>query len=314
MMRRFWQIVLVFGVLLAACTPKANQPQKIKIAVLPVIDALPVYVAQQENYFKEQGVEVEIVPVLSAPERDQLMQSGQVDGILTEVVVNMIYNKETPQIKTVRFLRTTTETTPMFRILASKDSGISTVADLAGVPIAISEGTVIEYMTDRVLQKAGLAPEDITKVAVPKISDRMAFLDSGQVQAAVMPDPLASLSIKNGARVIIDDTSYPEISHSVLAFRIETLEKQGDAVHKVLAGIEQAVTAINGDKTRWNGLLAELKLVPEPLLKDYVLPDYPLASVPSEEQFADAMQWAREKGLIQKDLQYTDCVDAGFLP
>ena len=187
MMRRFWQVVLVFGVLLAACTPKANQPRKVRIAVLPVIDALPIYVAQQEGYFKEQGVEVEIVPVLSAPERDQLMQSGQVDGILTEVVVNMIYNKETPQIKTVRFLRTTTVTTPMFRILASKDSGINTVADLAGVPIAISEGTVIEYMTDRVLQKAGMAPEDIAKVAVPKISDRMAFLDSGQVQAAVMP-------------------------------------------------------------------------------------------------------------------------------
>lgn len=313
-MRRFWQIVLVFGVLLAACTPKANQPQKVRIAVLPVIDALPIYVAQQEGYFKEQGVEVEIVPVLSAPERDQLMQSGQVDGILTEVVVNMIYNKETPQIKTVRFLRTTTVTTPMFRILASKDSGINSVADLAGVPIAISEGTVIEYMTDRVLQKAGLAPDEIAKVAVPKISDRMAFLDSGQVQAAVMPDPLASLSIKNGAKVIIDDTSYPEVSHSVLAFRIETLEKQGEAVRKVLAGIEQAVTAVNGDKTRWNGLLAELKLVPEPLLKDYVLPDYPLASVPTEAQFADAMQWAREKGLIQKDLQYADCVDASFLP
>lgn len=314
MMRRFWQVFLVFGVLLAACTPKANQPQKVRIAVLPVIDALPIYVAQQEGYFKEQGVEVEIVPVLSAPERDQLMQSGQVDGILTEVVVNMIYNKETPQIKTVRFLRTTTVTTPMFRILAAKDSGINTVADLAGVPIAISEGTVIEYMTDRVLQKAGMAPGDIAKVAVPKISDRMAFLDSGQVQAAVMPDPLASLSIMNGAKVIIDDTSYPEVSHSVLAFRIETLEKQGEAVRKVLAGIEQAVTAINGDKTRWNGLLAELKLVPEPLLKNYVLPDYPLASVPTEAQFADAMQWAREKGLIQKDLQYADCVDASFLP
>ncbi|GAP18174.1 ABC transporter substrate-binding protein [Levilinea saccharolytica] len=314
MMRRFWQIVLVFGVLLTACTPKASQQQKVRIAVLPVIDALPIYVAQQEGYFKEQGVEVEIVPVLSAPERDQLMQSGQVDSILTEVVVNMIYNKETPQIKTVRFLRTTTVTTPMFRILASKDSGINTVADLAGVPIAISEGTVIEYMTDRVLEKAGMAPTDIAKVAVPKISDRMAFLDSGQVQAAVMPDPLASLSIKNGARVIIDDTSYPEVSHSVLAFRIETLNQQGEAVRKVLAGVEQAVTAINGDKTRWNGLLAELKLVPEPLLKDYVLPDYPLASVPSEEQFADAMQWAREKGLIQKDLQYADCVDASFLP
>ncbi len=314
MMRRFWQVFLVFGVLLAACTPKANQPQKVRIAVLPVIDALPIYVAQQEGYFKEQGVEVEIVPVLSAPERDQLMQSGQVDGILTEVVVNMIYNKETPQIKTVRFLRTTTVTTPMFRILAAKDSGINTVADLAGVPIAISEGTVIEYMTDRVLQKAGMAPGDIAKVAVPKIADRLAFLDSGQVQAAVMPDPLASLSIKNGAKVIIDDTSYPEVSHSVLAFRVETLEKQGEAVRKVLAGIEQAVTAINGDKTRWNGLLAELKLVPEPLLKNYVLPDYPLASVPTEAQFADAMQWAREKGLIQKDLQYADCVEASFLP
>ncbi len=64
---------------------------------------------------------------------------------------------------------------PVFRILAAKDSGITTVGDLKNVPIGISQGTVIEYMADRVLENAGLAPGEIAKIAVPKISDRTAL-------------------------------------------------------------------------------------------------------------------------------------------
>ena len=75
--------------------------------------------------------------------------------------------------------RTATEDSPVFSILAAADSGIENVEDLAGVEIGISEATVIEYMTDRVLENAGLAPEEIVKVAVPRIPDRLALLQSG---------------------------------------------------------------------------------------------------------------------------------------
>ena len=40
------------------------------MAVLPILDTLPMYVAQQEGLFEQNGVQVEFIPVASGAERD----------------------------------------------------------------------------------------------------------------------------------------------------------------------------------------------------------------------------------------------------
>lgn len=315
-MKRFYSLFMIIIFLgLAGCGgQKAKEPQTLKVAVLPVLDVLPLYVAEAEGYFEQNSVKVELVPVGSAPERDQLMQAGQIDGMLTELVVTLLYNRDTPRISIVRFARTASEKNPVFRILASKDSGITKPEDLKGVPIAISDLTVIEYVTDRMLIKAGVAEKDIAKISVPKIPDRLALLQSGELKAANLPDPVASVAIQNGAVVVIDDTSYPEISSSVYAFSNESINAKPEAIKAFIKAVDQAVTALNSDKSKWNNLLAEKKLVPPTVLEGYVLPDFPAAAVPNQEQFYDALVWVQAKGAVEKTIAYEDCVNGSFLP
>jgi NitT/TauT family transport system substrate-binding protein len=307
-------VVVLLFVLLSGCTQKAPETLPLKIAVLPVLDSLPLYVAERQGYFDQAGIQVELIPVGSAPERDQLMQSGQIDGMLNELVTTLYYNRESSKVKIVRFARIATSEYPLFRILAAKDSGISKVEDLKGVEIGISQATVIEYMTDRVLTKAGFTSEDIKKIAVPKIADRTALLESGELKAAVMPDPLASLLMQKGAVLVIDDTTLPEVSNSVYAFSTETLAKRPEDVRAFLNAVEKAVNDINKDKIKFKDLMVELKLVPPSVIGNYNIPTFPLASVPSESQYADALSWAMEKGLVQNKQPYLDNIDASFLP
>ena len=67
MSRKIALTLLGILLILSACSPKAanNQaPAKpLKIAVLPIIDTLPMYVAQQEGLFARHGVNVEFIPV-----------------------------------------------------------------------------------------------------------------------------------------------------------------------------------------------------------------------------------------------------------
>jgi NitT/TauT family transport system substrate-binding protein len=188
------------------------------------------------------------------------------------------------------------------------------VEDLAGVEIGISEGTVIEYSTDRILEKAGLSPDEIATIAVASIPDRMNLLQSGQLLAANLPDPVASLAIMNGAISIIDDSSLPEVGTSVITFSVTSLEEKYSAVKRFLAAIEKAVDDINEDPTQFNDLLADKGFVPAPLLEGYQLPAYVTASIPSEAQWQDALDWALEKGLIENKPSYTDSVDGSYLP
>lgn len=314
MIKKLLLVLIVSSILFSACNKTPEQSKPLKFAVLPVLDSLPLYVAQANGYFEAEGLSVELISVGSAPERDQLMQSGQIDGMLNEVVTTLYYNRENPKIKIVRFARTATAEYPVFRILAAKDSGITSVADLKGVEIGVSEGTIIEYMADRVLQNAGLMPDEIKKIAVPKIADRTALLESGELKAAVMPDPLASLLMQKGAVMIIDDTTLPDVSNSVYSFSNDTLDKYPGEVKAFLRAVEKAIVEINKNKDAYTDLMVEQKLVPQAVVGKYPIPDFPTASVPSQAQFSDALSWAMDKGLVTTELKYNDNIDSSFLP
>jgi NitT/TauT family transport system substrate-binding protein len=305
---------LGLALLLAACAPKPAPTTTVRIGVLPILDALPMYVAQQQGYFQDAGLQVEFVPAASAAERDQLMQAGQIDGMINDLVSTMLYNKQEPQITVVRFARTATSDYPQYSILAAKGSGIVSPQDLKGVEIGVSEGTVIAYTTDRLLEAEGLAPEDIRTIAVPKIPDRMALLDSGQLEAANLPDPLSLLAMQGGATVVIDDSAHPEYGNSLISFRKSFVDENPQSVRSFLAAVEKATGEINTDKDKWQGLLVEQKLVPAPILESYTLPDFPTASIPTEAQFADVLAWTVAKGLVEGDVPYATSVSGDYLP
>lgn len=290
------------------------EPAHLKIAVLPILDALPMHVALEQGYFDQFNLDVELVPVTSAPERDQLMQAGQVDGMINEIVSVMFYNQQEPQVVIVRFARAATANAALFSVLASADSGITTVDDLAGIEIGVSEGTVIEYVTDRVLQHAGLTSDEIVKVAIPRIPDRLNLLQSGELEVGVLPDPVTALAIQSGAVLVIDDSSLPEVGVSVISFSVDSLEQKPETVRGFLAALEMAVADLNEQPQDYVPLMVDLGILPPPLAESFELLPYVTASVPSEAQWADALEWAQGNGLLEGEPAYAESVDTSFLP
>jgi NitT/TauT family transport system substrate-binding protein len=317
MFRKSFMVVVLLAVLLSACggaaAPAAKEDPTLKIAVLPILDALPMYVADAQGYFKNAGINVEFVPVASAAERDQLMQAGQADGMINDLISTVLYNKDTQKIAVVRFARTASPDQPQYSIVASKDSGITSPDQLKGVEIGISEGTVIAYTTDRLLQHAGLTQDDLKTTNVPKIPDRLQLISEGKLKAANMPEPFATLAEQSGAVRVVDDRSLPEIGTSEISFNVNTLKSKPETVKKFLAALEKATADVNNTPDKWETLLTDKKLVPAPLIGKYALPKFPAASVPSQAQITDVLAWMTEKGLIKTDVPYNQLVDASYL-
>jgi NitT/TauT family transport system substrate-binding protein len=308
-------LLLCMSVMLTACQSAARDATNtVRVARIPVLDTLPLFVAQQEGLFEKLNVKVEIIPVASAPERDQLIASGQADAMINEVLSTMFANKDSIQIQSVRYARSATSSAPVFRILAAKDAGISSPEQLKGVPVGVSDGTIIAYLTERLLQAEGFGKDEIQTTSVPSITDRMALLGSGQLKAAMLPDPLSTLAVKQGAVVVLEDSRHPEYSFSTLSFRKAFLDANPTTVKNFLVAWEEAVQLINSDGSRWSALLSEQNLVPAALLESFQVPPFATAGVPSEAQFNDMLSWAKEKGLLSKDVSYADCVTGQFLP
>ncbi|MBM4428340.1 MAG: transporter substrate-binding domain-containing protein [Chloroflexi bacterium] len=308
-------IFLLVSLIVAACSPTpAQEAATLKIAVLPIIDTLPMYVAQQEGLFAKHGVNVEFIPVASAPERDQLLAASQADGTVNETLAVMLFNKEFIQMQAVRYALRPAEGYGHFFILASAQSGITSVDGLKGVEIGVSQGTVIEYVTERLLQSEGFAADEIKTIAVPKIPDRMSLLASGELQAGVMPDPLASLVVAQGGVIVADDSTHPEYGFSIISFRKEVIDANPDAIRGFLAAIEEATALLNADPSKYKNVLNEQNLVPPPLLETYQTPPFPSAGAPTEAEWNDALNWLKEKGILTVDVSYADSVNPAFLP
>ena len=307
-------VLALFSLLLvlSACAPQTAGT--LKIAVLPIIDTLPMYIAQQEGLFAKYGVNVEFIPVASAPERDQLLAAGGADGTINETLAVMLFNKENVQMQVVRYALRPTDGNGHFFILASAKSGISSVDELKGMEIGVSQGTVIEYVTERLLQADGFTSDEIKTIAVPKIPDRMALLASGELSAGVMPDPLASLVVSQGGVIVTDDSSHPEYGFSVISFRKGVIDANPEAVKGFLAAIEEATELLNEDPAKYKNVLSEQKLVPPPLMESYKAPIFPTAGVPTAEEWTDALNWLKEKGILTADVSYEDSVNTSLLP
>lgn len=314
----FFLLVFAASQLISGCSGNQTakntaEPFTLKVALLPILDALPMYVAEKQGYFAAQGINVEFIAAGSAADRDQIIAAGQADGMINDLLSVLFYNKEKTQIQVVRFAQVSTDEFPLYRILASPKSDIITVEGLKGAKIGISQGSVIEYVTDRMLETKGLASADYQTVAVPKIPDRLALLASGELTAATLPEPFASLAIKDGAKVLIDDNVRPNLGNSVISFRKEIIDQQPKAVRAFLKAIEQATSDINADPQKWQPILGDKKLVPAPLLDSFIIPTFPTASIPTQEQFNDVNDWAMGRKLISAAVSYNDSVNENLI-
>ena len=240
----------------------------LKLALLPILDVLPCYVAAAKGYFKEYAVDVKVVPVTSGLERDQLMQSGAIDGMLNEMITTANFNRDRVQVKTVITARMAYPRYPLFRILSSPASKVTAPSDISGVAVGISKNTIIEYVTDRLLAAAGLSSKSIIKKSVPVIPERYQLLLQGQLKAATLPDPLAKSAIAAGAGTVVDDSSYPQYSASVLSFSIDSLQQKGESVRLFLKAWDRAAADINQDPDSFRPLLLQKIRVPQNIQKN----------------------------------------------
>jgi NitT/TauT family transport system substrate-binding protein len=307
-------VLLVFASLASACTAKPPEDAvSVRIAMLPILDTIPLYLAQEAGYFSAEGVRVEFIPVGSAAERDQVMAAGQADGMINDLVSVVLYNRQTITVQVVRFMRIASRDVPLYRVVASPKAGITTVAGLAGVPIGISQGSIIDYVTDQLLGSAGLAPDQIKTIAVPKIPERMALLSSGELKAATLPEPFATLAIQNGAVVITDDRVHPEFGNSVISFHKTFLDQHPTAVKGFLRALEKAIQDINASPEKGRPIFSKYNLVPTDLAASYPVPSFPASGLPTQAQFDAVAQWAVAKGLLDRTVPYAGSVVDNFL-
>lgn len=281
--------------------------QTLAVGLLPDVDSIPFIIAQEKGFFKEEGVNVTLKSFKSAVDRDSALQSGNLDGAISDVLAE-VFAKDGGFDTVI-----TWATTGNYKLVAGKGEAVTALQDLKGKDVAISKNTIIEYVTDTIVTKGGLAAGDMNKVIVPQIPARLEMLQNGKIAAAILPDPLATLAVKSGAK-LVSSSEQLGINPGVILFTNKATEAKAKEIAAMFRAYNKAIDYLAKEpRDSYIDLVIEKAGFPAAVKDSLELPQYKKAAAPAPADVEAVIDWLQQKQLIKKGYSYEELVNDRFV-
>ena len=193
---RHFTALALGALVLAGCkrdSQSSGDTNKIRVGYIGITCEAPIFSAVENGFFKEEGLEVELVKCEWSKYKDVLALGGY---DITHHLV-MYFLKPIEQGLDVRF--TAGIHRGCLRVQGPVDGGARTVADLRGKRIGVpGMGTPPFIFASRALGNAGIDPRDGVQWKVFPAGELGLALKKGEVDAIADSEPIGTLLIAQG--------------------------------------------------------------------------------------------------------------------
>ncbi|HKA62730.1 MAG TPA: ABC transporter substrate-binding protein [Methylomirabilota bacterium] len=183
-----------------APTPKAAP---VKVGVLKLTSSAPIFVGVEKGFFREEGIEPELVYFQAAAPIATALAAGQLDvGAtgLTAALYNIVLGGE--KLWIVADKGREWPGYPLVAIVVQKDlweGGLRSIKDLKGKRIGVTQlGSTFHYHIGNILEKDGLTLADVKIVPLQAMPATMEALKGKQVDAILVPQPFPGAAEAQG--------------------------------------------------------------------------------------------------------------------
>lgn len=212
----------------------------------------PLYIAQQQGYFKDAGLSVTIkAGAQDTSQNAPSVLNGEAQFAMTDSSGFLKGAAQDMPIRIVTGLQSaTTKTDPTDGLLVKKDSEIKSFADLEGRTVGISAlGGTIQFICEYLVQKAGGDPKKVKFVALPTTSLTDAAT-SGKTDAVFSFGPFYFAGLDSGLRSIGNGMNdVPGMVQGLLFSSQEYLAENEDTAKKFVDAVAKAITYANANPT-----------------------------------------------------------------
>jgi NitT/TauT family transport system substrate-binding protein len=247
------------GLALPGCAPAGVAP--LRIGAHPWVGYELMFLARERHYVDETVRLVEI-PTASASLRALSAGTLEGAGLTLDEVLSARARGLALQVVAVIDVSNGAD-------VLLGGPAIGSLAALRGRRIGVEQSATGALMLDAALGRAGLRAADVQLVPLAFNEHAQAF-QGGRVDALVSAEPVRSLLLGQGARVLFSSAEVPGLIVDVLAVRAEAMAPQADALSALVAGLFRAQADWRRDPAAQAPLMsARLRLPPVALVRAF---------------------------------------------
>jgi len=291
---------------------------KTKLAIMNAVHDLPVLVARDKGYFKDQGLDIEFVTtpgmaqvttshvvkwdsVFDRP-LDSVYNEGGIDqfrmcewGIMKRAVESAAEGRRTRKIVALGAAMSS------FAVVVRGDSDAYEPEQLKNKPIAVTPNNGSNFTTLKIME-GFLAKEHIKTTNAGSMLKRIEALEAGKVDAVSLMEPWISVAQKRGLRILIE-------SHSTRAEAAGD-DLDGPTLRKIFDAQSEASKDIAKNPTPYiHYLISETGGLLEPKeLQTFRILNGPVTPY-TRERFDDTYNWTVDWKMTVPGATYENIVD-----
>ncbi|MDI6807388.1 MAG: ABC transporter substrate-binding protein [Candidatus Eisenbacteria bacterium] len=220
--------LVILSLLLSAfsCQPALREPIRIGLDIRPAYSLL--FLVEEKGFFKDEGIDVEIIEFLSPHDSRVALEKGNVDVSLTTMVDAEILASRGTRVS-IPFV--IDYSYGGAGIVAR--SGITSLKDLRGKRVGLENASLGHFTLTRALEKSGVQASELELVDIsPPEAEKM--FNDGTLDAAVTWEPFLSRMAKGRGTLLFTSREIPWEIVDVICFRQDVTEKNPNVVPAIL--------------------------------------------------------------------------------
>jgi NitT/TauT family transport system substrate-binding protein len=259
---------------------------KVKIGYLATNNSIPLYVAAEKNYFKDAGLEAELVKFEAPNLFVDAIVGGQIDFSAPSLATGImsIVETKTPNKFSVFGANYTDVNNPADVVIVPKDSTANGFVDLKGKTCATLPGPQFKVVFTKLAKDAGLKAAvsgtegDIYYKELP-VGEFVTALGSKAVDCIVGLEPAGTVAVAKGLGKVLGNSPYSTAFGGKWYGGISTVNnefktKNPVTTAKVIQALDKATADVQADPILARQFLPKYLGVPEAVATNMKVPAF----------------------------------------
>lgn len=188
----------------------------LKIATVPTLDCLPLFVGVEDSLFKRHGLDVHLYHRSAQIDCDTLVAGRRVEGVVSDLIRTERLRRNGVALRYVA------ATNAYWKLVSNRSARIKELKQLSDKMIAMTRYSATEYLADLAIDS--VKPKyDVFRVQINDPRTRLKMILNNEMDAALLTEPQATAAVLFKNPVLMDSRE-KDLRFGVIAFREAALK------------------------------------------------------------------------------------------